>query len=49
MEVAMQYNTDYNESVFTFANNINTAEGGTPFQGFRSALARSINDYDPQV
>ena len=45
VEVAMQYNTDYNESVFTFANNINTVEGGTHFQGFRSALARSINDY----
>ncbi len=45
VEVAMQYNTDYNESVFTFANNINTVEGGTHLQGFRSALARSINDY----
>ena len=45
VEVAMQYNTDYNESVFAFANNINTAEGGTHLQGFRSALARSINDY----
>ena len=45
VEVAMQYNTDYNESVFTFANNINTAEGGTHLQSFRSALARSINDY----
>ena len=45
VEVALQYNTDYNESVFTFANNINTAEGGTHLQGFRSALARSINDY----
>ena len=45
VEVAMQYNTDYNESVFTFANNINTAVGGTHLQGFRSALARSINDY----
>ena len=45
VEVAMQYSTDYNESVFTFANNINTAEGGTHLQGFRSALARSINDY----
>ena len=45
VEVAMQYNTDYNESVFTFANNINTAEGGTHLQGFRSAIARSINDY----
>ena len=45
VEVAMQYNTDYNESVFTFANNINTTEGGTHLQGFRSALARRINDY----
>ena len=45
VEVAMQYNTDYNESVFTFANNINTAEGGTHLQGFRAGLARSINDY----
>ena len=45
VEVAMKYNTDYNESVFTLANNINTVEGGTHLQGFRSALARSINDY----
>ena len=45
VEVAMQYNSDYNESVFTFANNINTGEGGSHLVGFRSALARSINDY----
>ncbi len=45
VEVAMQYNTDYNESVFTFANNINTVEGGTHLPGFRRALARRINDY----
>ena len=45
VEVAMQYNSDYNESVFTFANNINTGEGGSHLAGFRSALVRSINDY----
>ncbi|HEY3373969.1 MAG TPA: DNA topoisomerase (ATP-hydrolyzing) subunit B [Candidatus Aquicultor sp.] len=45
VEVAMQYNTSYAESVFTFANNINTHEGGTHLAGFRSALTRTINDY----
>jgi len=45
VEVAMQYNTGYIESVFTFANNINTHEGGTHLSGFRSALTRTINDY----
>ena len=45
VEVAMQYNTRYIESVFTFANNINTHEGGTHLSGFRSALTRTINDY----
>jgi len=45
MEVAMQYNDSYNEHIFTFVNNINTAEGGTHLSGFRSALTRSINDY----
>ncbi len=45
VEVAMQYNTDYNESVFTFANNINTIEGGSHLVGFRSALTRAVNDY----
>ena len=45
VEVAMQYNTDYNESVFTFANNINTIEGGSHLVGFRSALTRVVNDY----
>ena len=44
VEVAMQYNTDYNESVFTFANNINTMEGGSHLVGFRSALARVVNE-----
>ncbi len=45
LEVAIQYNDDYNENVFTFANNINTAEGGSHLVGFRSALTRAVNDY----
>ncbi len=45
LEVAIQYNDDYNENVFTFANNINTIEGGSHLVGFRSALTRAVNDY----
>ncbi|HEY6031382.1 MAG TPA: toprim domain-containing protein, partial [Gaiellaceae bacterium] len=45
VEVAMQWNNSYQESVFSFANNINTHEGGTHMQGFRSALTRTINKY----
>jgi DNA gyrase subunit B len=45
VEVAMQWNTGYNESVFTFANTINTAEGGTHEEGFRAALTRVVNVY----
>jgi DNA gyrase subunit B len=45
VEVAMQWNGSYQESVFSFANNINTHEGGTHMQGFRSALTRTINKY----
>jgi DNA gyrase subunit B len=45
MEVAVQYNDSYNEVIFTFANNINTREGGTHLIGFKSALTRSINQY----
>jgi DNA gyrase subunit B len=44
-EVAMQWNSSYQESVFSFANNINTIEGGTHTQGFRSALTRTLNKY----
>ncbi len=45
LEIAIQYNDSYNETVFSFANNINTKEGGSHLVGFRSALTRTINDY----
>ena len=45
VELALQYNDGYAETVFSFANNINTQEGGTHLVGFRSALTRSTNDY----
>jgi DNA gyrase subunit B len=45
VEVAMQWNTGYSESVYTFANTINTHEGGTHEEGFRAALTRVINVY----
>jgi DNA gyrase subunit B len=48
VEVAMQWNTSYVESVFSFANNINTTEGGAHLQGFRSALTRTLNSYARQ-
>ena len=44
-DIALQYNDSYNESVFSFANNINTVEGGTHLVGFRTALTRTINRY----
>jgi DNA gyrase subunit B len=45
IEVALQYNKSYKENLFTFANNINTHDGGTHLSGFKSALTRSINQY----
>ena len=45
MEFALQYNDGYAETVFSFANNINTVDGGTHLSGFRSALTRAINQY----
>jgi DNA gyrase subunit B len=45
VEVAMQWNSSYQESVFSFANNINTHEGGSHMSGFRSALTRTLNRY----
>ena len=45
VEVAMQHNDAYNESVYTFVNNINTPEGGTHLMGFRNALTKTMNDY----
>jgi DNA gyrase subunit B len=45
VEVAIQYNDAYNETLFSFANTINTVEGGTHLAGFKSALTRSLNAY----
>ncbi|WDV45919.1 DNA topoisomerase (ATP-hydrolyzing) subunit B [Clostridiaceae bacterium M8S5] len=45
VEVAMQYTSSYSENIFTFANNINTIEGGSHLSGLKSALTRAVNDY----
>lgn len=45
VEIALQYNTTYVENIFSYANNINTVEGGTHLSGFKAALTRTINDY----
>ncbi len=45
VEIAMQYTLGYSESIFSFANNINTTEGGTHLSGFKGAITRTVNDY----
>lgn len=45
LEIALQYNREYQENIFTYVNNINTTEGGTHLIGFRTGLTRSINSY----
>ncbi len=45
VEIAMQYNDGYNDNIFSFANNINTIEGGTHLSGFKTALTRTMNSY----
>jgi DNA gyrase subunit B len=49
MEVALQYNDGYSETVFSFANNINTVDGGSHLSGFRTALTRTINSAGQQM
>ncbi len=45
VEVALQYNDDYNENTLSYANNINTVEGGSHLIGFRNAISKSVNEY----
>jgi DNA gyrase subunit B len=45
VEVALIYNTSYSENIFSYVNNINTHEGGTHLQGFRTGLTRSLKKY----
>lgn len=45
VEIAMQYNSDYAENIYSYANNINTTEGGTHLTGFKTAITKVMNDY----
>lgn len=45
IELALQYNDSYTDTVYAFANNINTVEGGTHLEGFKASLTKIINDY----
>ncbi len=49
IDIALQYNDSYSEAVFSFANNINTVDGGTHLSGFRTALTRTINTAGQQM
>jgi len=49
IEIALQYNDSYSETVFSFANNINTVDGGTHLSGFRTALTRTVNAIGQQL
>lgn len=49
VEIALQYNDSYSENIYSFANNINTHEGGTHESGFKSALTRIVNDYARKI
>ena len=49
MEIALQYNDGYSETVFSFANNINTVDGGSHLSGFRTSLTRTINCRRPEL
>ncbi len=49
VEVALQYTDTYNETIYAFANNINTEEGGTHLEGFKSSLTRIVNDFGKKI
>ena len=48
VDIAMQYNTDYNEHILSFVNNVKTPDGGSHEVGFKTALTKILNDYTPK-